>query len=1212
MSNRFQKKLIVVIAFYFIAMRFISPLYALEQGHGDDAIAHWVFDSTHIIDNVAEDLVDNFDLKINGSCTINDTNNTGSIQLTKKGMMSSFFDASAYFHDGFTFEMWVAITDSSPPFSFLFSLAYRWNNQNWFCGFNRLFLSFRMGNVTLPTMNQFPFLKNRSIIDLGKWNHVVGKFDENQSEIYINGVRENRASLINIQNIYQAKRAVFIVYPNEIVRYHEIRVYNRLLNENEILARYNNKTSLPPPVDLPKDTIAVDSLPPAPGTKRTWNRTDGLDKTYIGYISKGPTKNIAIRIGLNSPFHLFDGYQFKSIPHEIGDICFLYESFDRKIWTLVEGKPAELYIYDSTKIEPEKRWEPYTLDPPVGIYTIVPISAKRGIYLTADQRVMEFDCSLQTSAEILNVTQANCGSYSLDNQTTDSMTLTAGKNKNAWIALEKGLIEIQSNREWKVHRFDQPSRLSNLQIVCIPEEDNVIGQAVIDGEKVDVLFDGQTFQRLTPYQKDRWLPIHIANQDPLIIRQNGKDYRGDNLGVSPNSQRIGQNELWFGGLHGLTRYTSALWQTPYELISHRQLANSILEDTDGSIWVLYRDLLAKFDGETWETFPFSGDITQYYPFTLLPDGKIYIPASQSIFCFDPKTKKYTDVNQLDRTHMAELMPSLQHPNRFGTCDYIQHQFGLFDGTMFEPLLDLKRYNIDPSCVRDFYFAGDKTLWIADLKGLRRFRNGEPAPFEQENAPPFNSTLLFLETQEKKLWIAIPNAIYEYDNGTWIKIKEGLDIVSRIRQMRDGSIWVATYSGLHQYRNGVWMCYTTDEGLPDNNVYGVFEDSQGRIWAATRKGVSVYNPEADRDPPKVILNPELNPNTFLQQESIQFVYSGVDKWRFTKTQRLLYSHRIDQGEWSPFDETTIAVYPNLSAGPHTFSIRAMDRNWNQSKIRSWPFQVILPWYRDPIFILVLGSLLLIILISAILHFRHYFNLEQIVNERTLSLRRTTERLREMASELSLTEERERRQLASDLHDSISQSISLSIMDLSMLLQSESSTNQSNQLKSLKDRMGETLHATQTLTFDLCPSSLYQLGLESAIRQFAEQYQDKYGIEVIFEDDGISKTLSKEIRYFLYRATRELLINIQKYAQAKIVTISISGANNHICICVDDDGIGFDIEILQDSSKRLGGYGLFNIQERLTQIGGRMILHSTPEDGTTVTLLCPLSQNEKKDL
>jgi PAS domain S-box-containing protein len=193
-----------------------------------------------------------------------------------------------------------------------------------------------------------------------------------------------------------------------------------------------------------------------------------------------------------------------------------------------------------------------------------------------------------------------------------------------------------------------------------------------------------------------------------------------------------------------------------------------------------------------------------------------------------------------------------------------------------------------------------------------------------------------------------------------------------------------------------------------------------------------------------------------------------------------------------------------------------------------------------------------------------------------------RLRDLTSEMSLTEERERRRLAIELHDQITQQLILFKINLGTLVQKELPIELAKSLNVIYQQLDQMVRDTRLLTFDLSLPTLYELGLEAAIREWLhEEVQEKHGIHAEFEDDERPKPLDDDVRALLYRAVRELLVNVVKHAQAQKVKVSIGRDNNNVRIGVIDDGVGF---VPSSHLNKSGGFGLFSIRERLNYLGG----------------------------
>jgi PAS domain S-box-containing protein len=217
------------------------------------------------------------------------------------------------------------------------------------------------------------------------------------------------------------------------------------------------------------------------------------------------------------------------------------------------------------------------------------------------------------------------------------------------------------------------------------------------------------------------------------------------------------------------------------------------------------------------------------------------------------------------------------------------------------------------------------------------------------------------------------------------------------------------------------------------------------------------------------------------------------------------------------------------------------------------------------------------------------------------------LRSLTSEVTLAEESERRRIAEGLHDQVSQSLAISKIELDALRHSVSPRDPGQVLKEVSDSLGKAIDNIRSLMFDLSFPILYELGFETAVAAWlTDQIQEKHGIATEFQDDEQPKPLDDDVRVFLFRDVRELLINVVKHAQAKKVKVSIRKVGSEMYVSVEDDGRGFDLEKIAATAVREGGFGLFSIRERLEHLGGHLEIESAPGRGCKVTMTAPLKQ------
>ncbi len=219
----------------------------------------------------------------------------------------------------------------------------------------------------------------------------------------------------------------------------------------------------------------------------------------------------------------------------------------------------------------------------------------------------------------------------------------------------------------------------------------------------------------------------------------------------------------------------------------------------------------------------------------------------------------------------------------------------------------------------------------------------------------------------------------------------------------------------------------------------------------------------------------------------------------------------------------------------------------------------------------------------------------------------ESLRALASELAITEERERRRLAADLHDHIGQILALSQIKLGALRQEVTSPSSQTLVNEVRDFIGQAIRYTRSLTFELGLPILYDLGLRAALEWLAEQMQERHGLPIRVHRDQGTRLLPEAERVLVFRAVREVLTNVIKHARASRVEVSIYEKGPYLHIQVTDDGVGFDPAEISKAG-RSSGYGLFSIRERLSSLGGHFKINSKPGRGTQVVITVPLPKQE----
>lgn len=212
----------------------------------------------------------------------------------------------------------------------------------------------------------------------------------------------------------------------------------------------------------------------------------------------------------------------------------------------------------------------------------------------------------------------------------------------------------------------------------------------------------------------------------------------------------------------------------------------------------------------------------------------------------------------------------------------------------------------------------------------------------------------------------------------------------------------------------------------------------------------------------------------------------------------------------------------------------------------------------------------------------------------------ESLRTLAADLAVTEERERREIAADLHDRIGQALQISKLLVSRACAAEDVDEAREILGQAEALLASAIQDTRTLIFEISPPVLYDIGLEAAFEWLAENVTSGPAV-VTYSDEGSGPPLQDTMRALVYRMTRELLMNSIKHGHATRIDITTAAVDGQLRIEVRDDGRGFDIETSP------ANFGLRNLREQVVGLGGRFELLSRPEHGTVARIWVPVTHD-----
>lgn len=243
-------------------------------------------------------------------------------------------------------------------------------------------------------------------------------------------------------------------------------------------------------------------------------------------------------------------------------------------------------------------------------------------------------------------------------------------------------------------------------------------------------------------------------------------------------------------------------------------------------------------------------------------------------------------------------------------------------------------------------------------------------------------------------------------------------------------------------------------------------------------------------------------------------------------------------------------------------------------------------------------------------------DQLAQTLNMMLEAIDESARLRASQIINAQEEERKRIARELHDETSQVLTSLLISLAILEESISAEEERKHIADTRALAHETLRAIRSLSIDLRPSALDDLGLLPALRWYLKEYQQKCSIEVDFQAIGLKDRLPAEMETALYRIVQECLTNTARHAHAHKVTVILREGTEAVFGSIVDDGKGFDYATLlrtRSQERGLGrGLGLTGMEERAVLLNGELEIHTAPKQGTRVEVRIPLPQRPVSNL
>jgi|SRR5579871_6107050 len=244
-------------------------------------------------------------------------------------------------------------------------------------------------------------------------------------------------------------------------------------------------------------------------------------------------------------------------------------------------------------------------------------------------------------------------------------------------------------------------------------------------------------------------------------------------------------------------------------------------------------------------------------------------------------------------------------------------------------------------------------------------------------------------------------------------------------------------------------------------------------------------------------------------------------------------------------------------------------------------------------------LMVSLLVALISVQRIRRLEREAEMRYREAEDARSRLRDLSARLVAAQEEERRNISRELHDEVGQSMSAMLVELGRLenILARDGASQA-QLACVRRMAEENVGSVRNIALLLRPSMLDELGLVPALRWQAREVTRRTGLRVRLFADEIGDDIPDTHRTCVYRIVQEALHNCSRHARAAEARVAVRRDSEGLSVSVQDDGVGFD-----PSQEK--GIGLLGMEERVTRLGGVVLLKSSPGRGTVLSIRLPFA-------
>ena len=679
------------------------------------------------------------------------------------------------------------------------------------------------------------------------------------------------------------------------------------------------------------------------------------------------------------------------------------------------------------------------------------------------------------------------------------------------------------------------------------------------------------------------------------------------------------HDLWVGTDRGLVRF-----KTPrFRVYTQRDgLASdeggSIFQDADGRVWAGTRRGMTSF---------INGAFTVLTAKDGLPAGPIGLGSSAGRFPLLHSdlglsrwvAGRFVGVGDGEGIPWTRVGTVLE--DRSGTLWVAVHDGGVFRVRNGHATHLTSAHGLADDSVLTLFEDRRGSLWIGTLRnGVTRISDGKMTSWSVRDGLAASHVKAFYEDASGTLWIGTHGGgLSRFKDGrlSSISVRQGLysDDVFQILEDDAGNLWMNCNTGiwrtsiqeLNEVADGrrtavESFAYGTADGMLSSEGVGAvsagWKMRDGTLWFPTTRGIVSIDPgRVDTEPPRVTIEGAAldrqpigtgEPIRMMPgEENLEIYYTGLSWSRPLAIRFRFRLVGLDRG-WVDAGARRTAYYSHIPPGSYTFNVIADNGEgvWNTTG-QSLAIVVLPRFYQTWWFRFGIGSALVMVVWLS-------------WRRRLVQMRRAQTAQQAFSRQLIESQERERQRIAAELHDSLGQHL-LVVRNRALLgALSQPDEEARRQFTEIGATMAQTLAEVRTISYNLRPHHLDQLGLTTAIRAMVETIGESSAIDIRSDLDDVDGVFPPADEITIYRIIQESLNNVVKHSGAGAARVTVRCQEQQVEMEIHDDGHGFAPRAAKAGLAGLGGFGLKGLAERVEMLGGTHAIDSGPGRGTTVTV------------